>query len=233
MLARPGGHRNNAYLVELIASAGITTIHFVPSMLAVFIEEPRLERCTSLRCLVCAGEALPFELQERAFARLPGVEVHNLYGPTEAAVGATGTVCTPSETGCATVPIGRPISNTRIYLLDEHLAPVEDGTQGEIFIAGVGVGRGYLRRPALTAERFLPDSARGRARRTNVPNRKISRGGCRMAASSSSAASIIRSKFEASGSSSARSRPRCCATPTCERWWCWRTTTRQPARSGS
>ncbi|UQA59462.1 non-ribosomal peptide synthetase/type I polyketide synthase [Polyangium aurulentum] len=156
VLARPGGHKDPTYLIRLIAEHGVTTMHFVPPMLGVFLEQPDLAPCDSLRRVVCSGEALPPAVVRRFFARLEGVQLHNLYGPTEAAIDVTAHACTPDEE-LATVPIGRPIANTAIYILDRHGEPVPPGAPGELFIGGVGVGRGYLRRPELTAERFVPD----------------------------------------------------------------------------
>ncbi|MFT3774240.1 MAG: amino acid adenylation domain-containing protein [Minicystis sp.] len=154
VIARPGGHRDPAYLAGLVVHAGITTLHFVPSMLEAFLEEPSVGLCRSLRRVLCSGEALPPALAERFFARLGAVELHNLYGPTECAVDVTAWACQP---GAAIVPIGKPIDNTRIHILDEHLAPVPIGVPGELYIAGIQVGRGYLNRAELTAERFLRD----------------------------------------------------------------------------
>jgi natural product biosynthesis luciferase-like monooxygenase protein/amino acid adenylation domain-containing protein len=156
VFARPGGHRDSAYLAELIVRERITTVHFVPSMLQLFLEEPGVERCTSLTRVICSGEALPFELQERFFSRL-GAELHNLYGPTEAAVDVTAWACVRGGERRPSVPIGRPITGLRLYVLDERLERQVHGEPGELFIGGVGVGRGYLERPALTAERFVPD----------------------------------------------------------------------------
>ncbi len=155
VLARPAGHQDSGYLVKLIAEQRITTLHFVPSMLQVFLEESGLESCASLKRVVCSGEALPFELQERFFASL-NAELHNLYGPTEAAVDVTFWEC-KRDSGLRTVPIGQPIANTQIYLLDRRLQPVPIGVAGELYIGGVGVARGYLNRPELTAERFIAD----------------------------------------------------------------------------
>jgi amino acid adenylation domain-containing protein len=164
VVARPGGHQDPAYLVETIAREGITTLHFVPSMLQVFVEQPGVERCTSLRRVMASGEALPADLAERFFARLPeGVGLHNLYGPTEAAVDVTYHECRPGE---ARVPIGRPVANTRIHVLDREGNAVPVGVAGELHIGGVQVGRGYLHRPGLTAERFIPDERGARLYRT-------------------------------------------------------------------
>ncbi|NOK09188.1 non-ribosomal peptide synthetase, partial [Corallococcus exercitus] len=155
VVAKPGGHQDAAYLVDVMAREGVTTLHFVPSMLQVFLEEPGLERCTALRRVVCSGEALPLDLKDRCLDRL-GVPLHNLYGPTEAAVDVTAWTCERHD-GRRSVPIGRPVANTRIHVLDASLRPVPVGIAGELYIGGVQVGRGYLGRPALTAERFIPD----------------------------------------------------------------------------
>ncbi len=156
VVARPEGHRDPAYLCQIIREQRITTLHFVPSMLQVFIEEPQAVRCRSVRRVICSGEALSFELQERFFERLPDVDLHNLYGPTEAAVDVSCWACRPGE-GVRGVPIGRPIANTQLYVLDARMAPVAIGLPGELYIGGVGVGRGYWRRPDLTEERFVAD----------------------------------------------------------------------------
>ncbi|RKI65092.1 amino acid adenylation domain-containing protein, partial [Corallococcus sp. AB049A] len=157
VVARPGGHQEPGYLADLIARERITVTHFVPSMLQAFLEEPGLERCASLRRVVCSGEALPLELAERCLARLPGIRLHNLYGPTEAAVEVTAYECVRGALGRC-VPIGHPVANTDIRLLDASLRLVPQGVPGELFIGGVQVGRGYLGRPELTAERFIPDA---------------------------------------------------------------------------
>ncbi len=156
VIARPEGHRDSAYLVKVIRESGITTLHFVPSMLRVFLEEEGLEACGSLKRVLCSGEALPHELQERFFARLPNVELHNLYGPTEAAVDVTYWACRRGDERL-TVPIGRPVANTQMYVLDARMRPAPLGVAGELFIGGVQVGRGYVGRDDLTVERFVPD----------------------------------------------------------------------------
>ncbi|RKH08371.1 non-ribosomal peptide synthetase [Corallococcus sp. CA053C] len=156
VMARPGGHQEPAYLTRIIREAGVTTLHFVPSMLQVFLEEPEAAACTSLRRVVCSGEALPLELKERCLQALPHAGLHNLYGPTEAAVDVTYFACTPQD-GRRSVPIGRPVANTAIRILDPILQPVPVGVSGELYIGGVQVGRGYQSRPDLTAERFIPD----------------------------------------------------------------------------
>ncbi|MEW2162671.1 non-ribosomal peptide synthase/polyketide synthase [Streptomyces sp. NPDC007084] len=153
VVARPEGHRDPAYLAELIREQGVTTAHFVPSMLRAFLGEPAAAQCTGLRRVLCSGEALPADLADRFHALLPA-GLHNLYGPTEASVDVTAAPVLP---GARTVPIGRPVWNTRLYVLDEALRPVPPGVAGELYLAGVQLARGYLDRPALTAERFLAD----------------------------------------------------------------------------
>ncbi|MBA3924058.1 MAG: amino acid adenylation domain-containing protein, partial [Nostocaceae cyanobacterium] len=154
VVAKPGGHQDSAYLVRLIAEQKITTLHFVPSMLQVFLNEQKLEQC-SLRQVICSGEALPFELKERFFSRLQA-QLHNLYGPTEAAIDVTYWQC-EVESHLSTVPIGRPIANIQLYILDQYLQPVPIGVSGELHIGGVGLARGYLKRPELTQQKFIPN----------------------------------------------------------------------------
>jgi amino acid adenylation domain-containing protein len=156
VFARPGGHRDPAYLAELIAQEGITTLHFVPSMLRLFLEAVKLPAKSSIRQVFCSGEELPADLQRLFFAN-SNAELHNLYGPTEAAVDVTYWACRRDDRR-SFVPIGRPIANTQIYILDQNLGPVPIGVSGELHIGGIGLARGYLNRPELTAERFIPDA---------------------------------------------------------------------------
>ncbi len=154
VLALPGGHKDAVYLTDLIAREQITTLHFVPSMLNAFLEQEDLAvSCRSSKRVICSGEALSLALQQRFFARL-SCELHNLYGPTEAAVDVTYWAC-ERKSQLNTVPIGRPIANTQIYILDRHLQPVPMGLPGELHIGGVGLARGYHNRPELTAEKFI------------------------------------------------------------------------------
>ncbi|RUR75337.1 non-ribosomal peptide synthetase [Chlorogloeopsis fritschii PCC 9212] len=155
VLAKPGGHQDSNYLAQLIAEQQITTVHFVPSMLQIFLEEPKIDNCGCLKRVICSGEALPVKLEKLFFRRL-NAELHNLYGPTEAAVDVTYWACKNNST-TATVLIGRPIANTQIYLLDKHLQSVPLGVAGELYIGGVGVGRGYFNSSDLTAEKFIPN----------------------------------------------------------------------------
>jgi len=155
VIAEPGGHKDPAYLANLIGAERITTIHFVPSMLREFLEARNLDRCGSLQRVFASGEALPSDLRQKFFQRLEA-ELHNLYGPTEAAVDVTYWDCS-NQAPCATVPIGRPISNVTAYILDRHLAPVPIGVAGELHIGGIAVALGYLNRPELSAARFIPD----------------------------------------------------------------------------
>ncbi|MEU9347336.1 non-ribosomal peptide synthase/polyketide synthase [Streptomyces sp. NPDC048278] len=153
VVARPEGHRDPAYLAALIREQAVTTVHFVPSMLQLFLEEPTAAGCTGLRRVLCSGEALPAALARRCHEVLDA-ELYNLYGPTEASVDVTATGIGP---GATTVPIGRPVWNTRLYVLDAGLRPVPPGVPGELYLAGVQLARGYLDRPGLTAERFVAD----------------------------------------------------------------------------
>jgi amino acid adenylation domain-containing protein len=158
VLARPGGHRDPAHLRDLIVREQVTTAHFVPSMLAAFLAEEGVERCGSLRRVICSGEELPLEAARRFLRRLPGCELHNLYGPTEAAVDVSAWPCRPEAlAGLTRVPIGGPIQNLRLYVLGPELEPVPVGVAGELHLGGVGLARGYHGRPGLTAQRFVPD----------------------------------------------------------------------------
>ncbi len=155
VLARPDGERDPTYLADLIQREEITHVHFVPSMLDAFLREPRAAHCRTLIRVICSGEELPEALQHRFFQVFPDCELYNLYGPTEAAVEVTAWRCRRGAVG--PVPIGWPVWNTRIYLLDERSQPVPDGTIGELYIAGRQVAAGYLNRPDLTADAFPPD----------------------------------------------------------------------------
>ncbi|WP_374015853.1 amino acid adenylation domain-containing protein [Paenibacillus thiaminolyticus] len=156
VIAAPDGHKDPAYLAELIRTEGISTLHFVPSMLQVFLEEDSVGSCTSIRQVMCSGEALPYLLQERFFEKMGFAALHNLYGPTEASVDVTYWKC---QQGSArqSVPIGKPIANTQMYIVDRYMQPVPVGVAGELLIGGIGLARGYHNRPDLTAEKFIAD----------------------------------------------------------------------------
>ncbi|WP_217241535.1 amino acid adenylation domain-containing protein, partial [Streptomyces sp. AC555_RSS877] len=153
VVARPGGHRDPGYVAGLIRRERVTTVHFVPSMLEAFLAEPAVVGCGGLRRVICSGEALPVAVRDRFFELFTGVELHNLYGPTEASVDVTSWECVPGRVGV--VPIGAPVANTRVYVLDEWLRPVPVGVAGELYLAGVQLARGYAGRGGLTGERFV------------------------------------------------------------------------------
>ena len=155
VLAGPGEHRDPHRIAQLVQTYGVTTLHFVPPLLQLFIDEPLAAECTSLRRLFSGGEALPAELRNRVLAQLPAVQLHNRYGPTETAINVTHWHC-QAEDGERS-PIGRPLGNVICRVLDEHLNPLPAGVPGELCIAGIGLARGYLRRAGLTAERFVAD----------------------------------------------------------------------------
>jgi amino acid adenylation domain-containing protein len=162
VLAKPGAQREPAYLAKLIADNGVTMADFVPTVLQAFIGDDRVSACTRLLRVFSGGEVLRQDLVSSFSSRL-GASLYNVYGPTEAAVLATSWHCDPSD-GSNTAPIGRPLANTSLYLLDDDFEPVPIGVQGRLFIGGVSLARGYWRRADLTAERFLPDpfsAARG------------------------------------------------------------------------
>ncbi|WP_248752418.1 non-ribosomal peptide synthase/polyketide synthase [Pseudomonas sp. MWU15-20650] len=155
VVAAPGDHRDPARLVRLINAEQITTLHFVPSMLQAFLQDAAVVSCQSLQRIVCSGEALPADTQQQVFAKLPHAGLYNLYGPTEAAIDVTHWTCV--EEGRDAVPIGRPIANLGCYVLDANLEPAPIGVLGELYLGGIGLARGYHRRAALTAERFVTD----------------------------------------------------------------------------
>jgi amino acid adenylation domain-containing protein len=159
VLARPDGHQDTAWLAAALARYEVTVLQLVPSLLAALLEEPAAAGCRALRRVFCGGEALGGALRDRCLSSL-GVAPVNTYGPTECAIDATFWECAPADRHAA-VPIGRPIANDRIHLLDREPRPVPLGVAGELCVAGVGVARGYLGRPDLTAARFVPDPAGG------------------------------------------------------------------------
>jgi len=164
VLAGPGEHRDPHRIAQLVQEHGVTTLHFVPPLLQLFIDEPLVAECTSLRRLFSGGEALPAELRNRVLAQLPAVQLHNRYGPTETAINVTHWHCRVEDGERS--PIGRPLGNVICRVLDEQLNPVPVGVPGELCIGGIGLARGYLDRPGLTAERFVADHQGARLYRT-------------------------------------------------------------------
>jgi amino acid adenylation domain-containing protein len=152
-LARPNGQRDADYFVQGITDHRIATLGFAPSILKVMLDMPGFTQCAHIRRVMCFGEVLSPALQEKLFARMPHVELHNLYGPTETSITVTSWKC---ERGGIrrSIPIGRPMTNAEVYILDAGLEPVPIGVAGEIYIGGVCVANGYHNRPDLTAERF-------------------------------------------------------------------------------
>jgi amino acid adenylation domain-containing protein len=168
VMAKPDGHKEASYLIDLVNQHKITHIHFVPSMLYLFLQEANQQRCPSLRRFILSGEAVTKDLEQRFTKAFADVECWNLYGPTEAAVHATSWLCCQGDS-LNTVPIGRPVSNTRLYVVDENLKLQPPGVPGELLIAGVQVARGYVNRPDLTEQRFIADpfvAGAGRVYRT-------------------------------------------------------------------
>ncbi len=159
VMAKPEGHRDSTYLVNAIIDNNITTLQVVPSQLKMLLNEKRLENCLTLRRVFCGGEALTVELSNQFMARLPSVELINLYGPSEATIDTTFWRC-HQQHDRPIMPIGLPIGNMQVYILDPYLNPVPVGVQGELHIAGPGIGRGYLNRPDLTAEKFVSNPFR-------------------------------------------------------------------------
>ncbi|MFF4045018.1 amino acid adenylation domain-containing protein, partial [Streptomyces sp. NPDC001816] len=158
VVATRGGHRDPLYLGRMIVEHGVTVVDFVPSMLALVLEEGGLAGCTTLRTIACGGEEMPVPLAKRLLEELPGIEIYNQYGPSEASIDCTVHPIKDSlPKGLDRIPIGTAIQNVGLYVLDAELRPQLVGVPGELFIAGVAVARGYVRRAALTAERFLPD----------------------------------------------------------------------------
>ena len=152
VFAAPEGHKDVDYLESLINQAKVTTLHFVPSMLHSFLENAHIG-CSSVRQIFCSGEALDKKSADDYRTKFSTAVLHNLYGPTEAAIDVTAYDC--SRLNYPFVPIGAPIDNTQIYILDSHNHPQPVGVPGELHIAGDGLARGYLNRPELTQEKFI------------------------------------------------------------------------------
>jgi amino acid adenylation domain-containing protein len=155
VIPRPGDHKDSPRIVKLIAEQNITIIYPAPSMAQALMAEPGIEKCTSLRAALLGSETVPIDLIERIRANL-NVDLYNFYGPTETTVDATMYKCERGN-NLSSVPIGRPVGNAQVYLLDDHLQPVPVGVPGMLYIGGEGVARGYLRKPDLTADKFIPN----------------------------------------------------------------------------
>jgi len=155
VLARPEGHKDNIYLKSVIEKEKVTTLHFVPSMLEVFLLDIQAGDCPDLRRVICSGEALTPHQVALFKERLGHVALHNLYGPTEAAIDVTYWDVPMGDQAITSVPIGKPVANTQLYILDKIGNPVPVGIAGELYIGGIQVARGYLNRPELTKERFI------------------------------------------------------------------------------
>ncbi|WP_194868967.1 amino acid adenylation domain-containing protein, partial [Pseudoalteromonas sp. PPB1] len=155
VIAEPGAHKDSTQLLDTINHFGVTTLHFVPSMLQAFIGHELVHTATSIRRILCSGEALPSEVQAQALSKLPQAKLYNLYGPTEAAVDVSHFTCHGDP--ALPVPIGAPIAGIRLYVLDRALNLCPPGVAGELYIAGTGLARGYVNRADLSAERFVAD----------------------------------------------------------------------------
>ncbi|QBQ55216.1 non-ribosomal peptide synthetase [Nitrosococcus wardiae] len=173
-VAPPEAHRDPVALQRVIESEQVTTLHFVPSMLQAFIAATHLVGCASLRKVICSGEALSMDLQQQVLQARPKLQLHNLYGPTEAAIDVSYWQCQADNR--PTVPIGMPISNIQLHVLDAQLNPVPIGIPGELYLAGVGLARGYFGRADLTAERFLPNPFGAPGSRMYRTGDKVKRG---------------------------------------------------------
>ncbi|PEY73226.1 non-ribosomal peptide synthetase [Bacillus thuringiensis] len=158
VIAKPGGHKDPAYLLQLIEETQVTTIHFVPSMLDVFLINCGKGSCLSLNKVFCSGEVLPYQLQQRFFSQM-NAKLYNLYGPTETAIEVSHWSCKPDQES-KIVPIGYPISNTQFYILNQEMQAVPIGVAGELHIGGANVARGYLNREELTYKKFVPNPYR-------------------------------------------------------------------------
>ena len=154
VVPQPAGHKDPSYMAGVIREQSVTVLNFVPSMLSIFADELLRESCPSISHIVTSGEVLTSLLQQQVFKVLPQTTLWNLYGPTEASDDVVFWRCRPEDIDIAP-PIGSPIWNMQLYILDPTLTPVPDGIAGELYIAGVGLARGYHGRPGLTSERFI------------------------------------------------------------------------------
>lgn len=178
VVARPGGHQDAAYLARILADEKVTTAHFVPSMLELFVDDPGAAALPALRRVLCSGEALPYGLTRRFARLLPRTELHNLYGPTEAAVDVTWWDCAGTAPP-GVVPIGRPVANMRTHVLDSRLAEAPRSVPGELYLGGIQLATGYVGRPGLTAATFVAHplaGSGGRLYRTGDKVRRLADG---------------------------------------------------------
>ncbi|HWS86563.1 MAG TPA: amino acid adenylation domain-containing protein [Pyrinomonadaceae bacterium] len=164
VVARPGGHQETRYLLDVVAAQHVTTLQLVPSMLRVVLAESGVsEKWGGLRRMFCGGEALASDLAARFRQEVSQARLCNLYGPTEASIDATAWPLQGDEPGEGVVTLGRPIANMEVYVLDGRQQVVPAGVPGEIYLGGVGLARAYLNRAELTAERFVPHAFSGEA----------------------------------------------------------------------
>ena len=155
VVAIPEGHKDSKYLVKTVIEQGVTTLQFVPSMLKIFIEDEGVKGCNTLKRVICSGEALPYELQKQYYSVI-NTTLNNLYGPTEASVDVTYWACKKNDSN-GIVYIGRPMSNTQVYITDAQMNPVPVKVPGELHVGGIQLSRGYIYRPDITAEKFIPN----------------------------------------------------------------------------
>jgi len=159
IVAEPGGHRDSRYLADTIRGARISILHCVPSLLRLLLEEPAFDEGLGLRAVMCGGEALTPQIVKRFQSRI-GAKLYNVYGPTETIIDSTYWPCEECN-GHTAVPIGRPIPNAQVYILDDLLRLLPIGAAGNLYIGGMGLARGYVSRPDLTGEKFIPDPFSG------------------------------------------------------------------------
>lgn len=169
VIAKPQGHKDPVYLTQLIQQEKITKAHFVPALLAHTLALGDLAACTSLKQVFCAGEALPANLVTSFYQTCPHATLYNLYGPTEATIFTTHYRCDKAHEG-SNVPIGKPVQNTQLYVLDAHMQPVPKGAIGELYIGGDCLARGYLNSPALTQTHFIHGQVPGSQNTQTQPN---------------------------------------------------------------
>lgn len=172
VFAKPDGHKDPIYLRDTIKTNNITVLHFVPSMLGVFLQTDKIETLASIRQVFCSGEALQLEHGRRFYGCLPHARLDNLYGPTEASIDVSWYACVADETR-RSIPIGKPIANTQLHILDDNLNLVPQGIAGELYIGGKGLALGYLNRDELTASTFIDNPFKARKEASSHPSEKL------------------------------------------------------------